>query len=65
MPTIWARQALLPTGWARDVAVEVDETGHITCVTPDTAAGVATVPASSCPRPPMPIPMPSSAPWQG
>ncbi|MFD1160340.1 formimidoylglutamate deiminase [Roseovarius aestuarii] len=38
MPTIWARQALLPTGWARDVAVEVDETGHITCVTPDTAA---------------------------
>ncbi|WP_299846245.1 formimidoylglutamate deiminase [uncultured Roseovarius sp.] len=35
MPTIWASQALLPTGWARDVAVEVDETGHITSVTHD------------------------------
>ena len=34
MPTIWASQALLPTGWARDVAVEVDETGHISAIAP-------------------------------
>ena len=32
MKTIWAAQALLPTGWASDVAVTVDETGQITDV---------------------------------
>ena len=64
MPTIWASQALLPTGWARDVAVEVDDTGHITSVT-TTQAPRAIAPAYFCPRPPMHILMPFSAPWRG
>lgn len=34
MTRIWASRALLPTGWAQDVAVEIDATGHIAGVTP-------------------------------
>ena len=34
MAVIWAEQALLPAGWARDVAVEVDGAGRIASVTP-------------------------------
>lgn len=35
MTRIWASQALLPAGWAHNVAVEIDATGHIADVTPD------------------------------
>ena len=35
MTTIWARTALLPSGWARDVRIEICEEGRITSVTPD------------------------------
>ncbi len=38
MKTIWAAQALLPTGWARDVVIDVDDTGHIASVVPDQPA---------------------------
>jgi formimidoylglutamate deiminase len=34
MTMIWAQQALLPSGWARDVAVRIDGTGRILDVTP-------------------------------
>lgn len=34
MTRIWASRALLPTGWAHDVTVEIDATGHIARVTP-------------------------------
>ena len=39
MEKIWAAQALLPTGWARDVAIEVDDSGYIAKVTSDQPAG--------------------------
>ena len=32
MNTIWATSALLPSGWAQDVAVQVDDAGRITSV---------------------------------
>ena len=35
--TLWARQALLPGGWANDVRVTLDAAGRIAAVTPDTA----------------------------
>ncbi|KAA2215083.1 formimidoylglutamate deiminase [Teichococcus oryzae] len=35
MPRFFARDALLPTGWARDVAIKADRTGSISAVTPD------------------------------
>ena len=35
MPTLHAKQALLPDGWAQNVAVEVDETGRISKVSKD------------------------------
>ena len=38
MTRIWASQALLPAGWARDVLVETDDTGHIARVTPGALA---------------------------
>ncbi|MHA7850244.1 formimidoylglutamate deiminase [Roseovarius sp.] len=34
MTMIWAEQALLPIGWARDVAIRIDGTGRIADVTP-------------------------------
>lgn len=34
---IWARQALLPNGWASDVLVCIDSQGRIASVTPDSA----------------------------
>lgn len=37
MNTIWAEQALLPSGWARDVTVALDETGRIATVDSGTA----------------------------
>ncbi|WP_102108437.1 formimidoylglutamate deiminase [Oceaniglobus roseus] len=39
MTRIWAEQALLPTGWARDVAVEIGADGRIASVTPGAAPG--------------------------
>ena len=38
MTQIWAETALLPTGWARDVLVEVDASGRIAHVNPDQPA---------------------------
>lgn len=42
MQTILARTALLPEGWAANVAVRIGDDGHIAAVTPD-SAGAATV----------------------
>ena len=42
MTTIWAKTALLPEGWAQDVAVEVDEAGRIASVTSGAAASAET-----------------------
>ena len=36
MQTIWAETALLPTGWASQVRVDIDATGRIKTVTTDT-----------------------------
>lgn len=38
MPKIWAETALLPTGWASNVLIEVDAAGRISKVQPNTAA---------------------------
>jgi len=38
MQTIWAKSALLPSGWASNVLIEVDDAGRINDVTPDTPA---------------------------
>lgn len=38
MRQIWAETALLPTGWAQHVAVDVDDTGVIANVTPNAPA---------------------------
>ncbi|WP_299150928.1 formimidoylglutamate deiminase [uncultured Tateyamaria sp.] len=35
MQTIWAETALLPTGWASDVAIDIDAKGHIAAVQTD------------------------------
>ena len=37
MQTVWAKSALLPTGWALDVRVDIDDTGRISAVQTDTA----------------------------
>lgn len=37
MTRLWSPYALLPDGWARDVAVNIDHTGRITSVTPGAA----------------------------
>ncbi len=37
MTVIWAGQALLEKGWARDVAIKIDGSGHIESVTPGSA----------------------------
>ncbi|WP_422072050.1 formimidoylglutamate deiminase [Tranquillimonas rosea] len=37
MQTIWAETALTPTGWARDVRVEIGPDGRIAAVVPDSA----------------------------
>jgi len=34
MTSLWAQSALLPTGWATDVRVDVDASGRISAVTP-------------------------------
>ena len=39
---LWARQALLPTGWASDVHIEIAPSGRIAAVTPDAPQGRAT-----------------------
>ncbi|MEM6902545.1 MAG: formimidoylglutamate deiminase [Pseudomonadota bacterium] len=41
MQTIWAKQALTPTGWQRDVSVAIGSDGRIDSVTADTAAHTA------------------------
>ncbi len=41
MVSFWARNALLPLGWARDVLLEADETGQITAVRPGADPGAA------------------------
>ncbi len=38
MTVIWAEQALLPSGWARGVRVEIDGAGRIASVAPDQPA---------------------------
>lgn len=38
---IFATTALLPSGWARNVALTIDATGRITSITPDARAGTA------------------------
>ncbi|MBK5926753.1 formimidoylglutamate deiminase, partial [Rhodobaculum claviforme] len=38
MHTLWAEQALLPDGWARDVRVDLGADGRIAAVTPDSPA---------------------------
>ncbi|MEQ9260216.1 MAG: formimidoylglutamate deiminase [Roseovarius sp.] len=43
MTRIWAKQALLPDGWAEDVAVELGADGRIASVTPGAARGGETV----------------------
>ena len=35
--TLWAQQALMPTGWCRDVRVEIDASGRIVAVETDAA----------------------------
>ncbi len=35
MTTLWSPMALLPNGWANDVAVEIDSTGRIVSVAPN------------------------------
>lgn len=35
MATLWAQQALLAEGWARDVRVDIGEDGRIAAITPD------------------------------
>ena len=42
MTTYHAARALLPTGWARDVAIAVAPDGTVAAVTPDSPAGTAT-----------------------
>ena len=39
MPSLFARDALLPDGWAKDVRIEVDSSGNIAAATPDSAPG--------------------------
>jgi formimidoylglutamate deiminase len=41
MPTVFARQALLADGWARDVRVEIGADGRIAAVTAGAGAGAA------------------------
>ena len=41
MAALFAKQALLPDGWARDVVVEMDERGHIARVSKETPTPVA------------------------
>ncbi len=43
MQTIWAETALLPTGWAANVLIEIDTTGRISRVRPDACAAGARV----------------------
>lgn len=38
MIKLWAAQALLPSGWARDVLIDIGADGRITSVTPDQPA---------------------------
>lgn len=38
MKTVWAKTALLPSGWATDVRVDIDADGSIAAVQPDAAA---------------------------
>jgi len=35
MTTVWARHALLPTGWAQDVRIDIDGAGRIAAVMPN------------------------------
>ena len=41
MPALFAADALLPSGWARDVLIEWDDAGTLTAVTPGAAPGEA------------------------
>ncbi len=41
MMSFWAREALLPEGWARDVLIEADAAGTITALRPGAPAGGA------------------------
>ena len=43
MTKLWARQALLANGWAKDVAIEIGADGRIASVVPDSSAQGRTV----------------------
>lgn len=43
MTTIWARGALLPSGWANDVGISIDQTGRIASVEPEAPQSGKTV----------------------
>ena len=59
---LFAADALLPTGWARNVLIEWDEAGRITQATPGSSApaGVAQAPGPLLPGMPTCTLMPSS-----
>jgi formimidoylglutamate deiminase len=57
MTMIWAQQALLPSGWARDVAIRIDGAGRIAEVTP----GQPPVPADRGTRTGILLPAPANA----
>ncbi|MDF3416093.1 formimidoylglutamate deiminase [Sulfitobacter sp. M57] len=44
MQKIWAETALLPTGWASGVSIDIDGTGRISAIAADTPAGDTCVP---------------------
>jgi hypothetical protein len=61
---LFARRALLPEGWRRDVLLEWDAQGDLAAVTPDAAAPAgAGRPATSCPAWSTCTRTPSSARW--
>ena len=51
MQKIWAQTALLPTGWASDVSIEIDASGRINAVETDVAAADGTQVAMLLPAP--------------
>ena len=60
---LFATDALLPTGWARNVLITWDGAGRITSVTPNAQpASAAVAPGPCCPACPTCTRTPSSAP---
>ncbi len=64
--TLFAEQALLPDGWARNVAIGIDPDGTIASVAAGASAeGAQRLNGRSCRAWSICIPMPSSARWPG